>query len=95
VFCSREGTWLYKSNFTRYIFKPMLRKAGLPDIRFHDLRHGNASWLLAMGENPKVVQERLGHADISLTLGTYSHCLPAVHKKAADNLDKAFKKLGS
>ena len=50
--------------------------------------------MLAIGENPKTVQERLGHSQISLTLDTYSHVLPAVHKKAADNIDRAFRKPG-
>jgi integrase len=94
VFCSREGTWLYKSNFTRYVFKPMLRKAGLLDVRFHDLRHGHATMMLFLGEHPKVVQERLGHAQISVTLDTYSHVLPGVHKQAASNFDRAFRNLG-
>ena len=94
VFCSTAGTWLLKSNFTRRVFKPALKGAGLPDVRFHDLRHGHATLMLAMGENPKTVQERLGHSQISLTLDTYSHVLPAVHKSAADNIDRAFKNPG-
>lgn len=91
VFCDHKGGWLRKSNFVRQIFKPMLKKAGLPDIRFHDLRHGHATWLLSLGEHPKVVQERLGHAQIALTLDVYSHVLPTVQRKAADSLNTAFR----
>jgi integrase len=94
VFCDRRGGWLRKSNFTRQIYKPLLKRAGLPDVRFHDLRHGHATLMLSLGEHPKVVQERLGHAQISLTLDTYSHVLPSVQKEAAANLDRAFRKLG-
>jgi integrase len=94
VFCDRRGGWLRKSNFTRQIYKPLLERAGLPDIRFHDLRHGHATLMLALGEHPKVVQERLGHSQITLTMDTYSHVLPSVQKKAAENLDQAFRKLG-
>ena len=94
VFCDRRGGWLRKSNFTRRVLKPMLKRAALPDIRFHDLRHGHATLMLSLGEHPKVVQERLGHAQISLTMDTYSHVLPSVQKEAAANLDRAFRKLG-
>ena len=51
--------------------------------------------MFEMSENPKVVQERLGHSQINLTLDTYSHVLPAVHKKAAKNIDQAFRNLGA
>jgi hypothetical protein len=53
------------------------RGAGLPRMRFHDLRHAHASLLLAAGVHPKVVQERLGHSQVSVTLDTYSHVAPA------------------
>jgi integrase len=59
----------------------------LPTIRFHDLRHGHASWLLAQGENIKVVQERLGHSTPAFTLTAYSHVLPGVHEQAAARLE--------
>ncbi len=68
-------------------FKPLLRRAGLPCIRFHDLRHTAATLLLAEGIHPKIVQEKLGHAQISLTLDTYSHALPSIQREAADKLE--------
>jgi len=69
-------------------FKEALQQTKLPDIRFHDLRHTSATLLLQQGTHPKVVQERLGHADISLTLNTYSHVLPSIQEEAAEKLDK-------
>jgi integrase len=87
VFCDRLGGPLRKSNFTRRSFKPLLRAAGLPNIRFHDLRHAAASLLLKLGVHPKVVQERLGHSRVSLTLDTYSHLMPSIQRSAATKLD--------
>jgi len=57
-----------------------MRRAGLPRIRFNDLRHTSASLLLMAGENIKVVSERLGHEDIEITLKTYSHVLPMMRR---------------
>ena len=68
-------------------FKRLLKKAELPDIRFHDLRHTAATLMLQQGVHPKVVQERLGHSDISMTLNTYSHVLPVMQDEAAEKLD--------
>jgi integrase len=70
-------------------FQRALARAGLPRMRFHDLRHGTASLLLAEGVNPRVVMERLGHSTIALTLGTYSHVIPALDQEAAMRLDRA------
>jgi integrase len=92
VFCGRGGGPLRKSNFCKRHFKPLLKAAGLPNIRFHDLRHTAATLLLLAGEHPKVVQERLGHARISLTMDTYSHVLPNIQAGAVDKLDILFPK---
>jgi len=69
--------------------KLVLAGAGLPDIRFHDLRHTHATLLLALGENPRVVQERLGHSTASLTLQVYSHVLPDLQAEAARKIGEA------
>lgn len=58
-----------------------------PDIRSHDLRHAHATLLLAASVHPKVVQERLGHSQISLTLDTYSHVIPSLQSEAADRFE--------
>ena len=59
----------------------------LPNIRFHDLRHTAATLMFQQGIHPKIVQERLGRADISLTLNTYSHVLPNMQEEAAEKFD--------
>jgi integrase len=69
-------------------FKKHAKNAGLPEIRFHDLRHTAATLMLSAGIHPKVVQEMLGHSQISLTLDTYSHVLPTLQNEAAEKMDE-------
>ena len=76
VFASTIGTSLDPSNLVARSFKPLLKRAGLPDIRFHDLRHTCATLLLSEGVLVKVVQEILGHSSVSVTMDVYSHDLP-------------------
>lgn len=68
-------------------FEALLVTAGLPRQRFHDLRDACASLLLAQGVSPQVVMETLGHSQISLTLNTYSHVIPALGRAAAEQMD--------
>ena len=70
-------------------FKTLLKRAGLPEIRFHDLRHSAATILLSMGVHPKVVQELLGHNQISMTMDIYSYALPTMQKDAVIKLNDA------
>ena len=72
-------------------FKPLLKKANLPEIRLYDLRHTTATLLLSKGVNPKIVSERLGHASIVLTLDTYSHVLPTMQDDATEKLEMLLK----
>ncbi|HEY4385269.1 MAG TPA: site-specific integrase [Ktedonobacteraceae bacterium] len=90
VFCGPDGTYLSPGHHGLVQLKNLLRKAGLPDIRFHDLRHCTASLLLAEGVHPKVVQEILGHTEISMTMNVYSHVLPTMQKDAMNRLDDLF-----
>lgn len=88
VFKSSTGTALDGQNVARS-FARLLDRAGLPRMRFHDLRHSCASLLLAQGVAPRVVMETLGHSRISVTLDTYTHVLPALQREAADAMDRA------
>lgn len=72
------------------MLKRRAQKAGLPPIRLHDLRHPHASTLINLGTPPKVVQERLGHASIQMTLDLYSHLYPDKQKDVADKLSQYF-----
>jgi integrase len=87
VFPSSIGTPIEDTNLLKR-FKGLLNQAGLPDIRFHDLRHTAATLMLLQGIHPKVVQERLGHSDISMTLSIYSHVLPSMQDDVADKMDE-------
>ena len=89
IFPSPYGTILDQSKVNK-VYKQCLSKAGLPNLRFHDLRHSAATLMLQEGIHPKVVQERLGHSDISLTLNTYSHVLPSMQEEAAEKMDNLF-----
>lgn len=70
--------------------KKLLHEAGLPSLRFHDLRHSAATILLAMGISPKLIQERLGHSDITITLGLYGHVTGSMQDQAMQALDAHF-----
>jgi integrase len=85
VFPSQRGTLADGPNVT-HRFHKLLKQAGLPPMRFHDLRHACASLLLVQGVHPRVVMETLGHSQISLTMNTYSHVLPVLQQEAADKM---------
>jgi integrase len=87
VFCTSIGTHLNPSKDVLDQLKVLLKKAGLPDIRFHDLRHSTATLLLSEGVHPKVVQELLGHSNISMTMDVYSHVLPSMQQDAIGRLN--------
>lgn len=89
VFANEVGRPFEAGNILRRSFSPLLAKAGLPHMRFHDLRHTAATLLLGRGINPKIVSEMLGHASIQITLGLYSHVLPHMQQQAADAMDDA------
>jgi len=86
VFTTSRGTPLDGANASR-AFQLVLRRAGLPRIRFHDLRHTCASLLLAQGTNMRVIMEQLGHSQISLTMNTYSHVMPEALQDAAERME--------
>jgi integrase len=88
VFCQPDGKPLHLHNIVSRDFRRVTKKAKLPRIRFHDLRHSHATDLLAHGEHPKVVSERLGHYDPAFTLRVYSHVLPGMQAQAAMRLEE-------
>ena len=89
IFASETGEHLNRHYLTRRSFKPLLKRAGLPEIRFHDLRHTCATLLLTRNVNPKIVSEMLGHSSIAITLDTYSHVLPNMRDQAAAAMEEA------
>jgi integrase len=88
VFTSTIGTPVDVGNLTYRSFRQLLKRTDLPRIRFHDLRHTCATLLLSKGTHPKIVQEMLGHANISMTMDTYSHVLPDMQEKAVSAMDE-------
>ena len=111
VFCTKGGELLRKNNVRSSSYMGILKRANqkfteqaekkgvipelLPIIRFHDLRHTAATIMLSQGVHPKIVQERLGHSTISMTLATYSHVLPTMQKEAAEKLDRLYRTVGA
>jgi integrase len=90
IFVTNVGTLVNPENLVNRSFKPLLKQAGLPEIRFHDLRHTCATPLLGRGVHPKMVQELLGHATIGMTLDTYSHYMPSMGNQASGAMGDAF-----
>jgi len=83
----QKGKTLLPDTVTHAWIK-LVRRIGLEGIRLHDARHSHASLMLKQGTHPKIVQERLGHASISLTLDTYSHVVPGLQEAAANRFDE-------
>jgi integrase len=90
VFASEAGTLINPTNLRKRHFASLLKRAGLPaDTRFHDLRHTCATLLLEKAVHPKFVQELLGHANIAITLDTYSHVIPGMGDATARAMEDA------
>jgi integrase len=87
IFATETGTIINPSNLRNRSLKPLLGRAGLRPIRFHDLRHTCATLLLSKDVNPKIVSEMLGHSSVSITLDIYAHLLPDMQEKAAKALE--------
>jgi integrase len=87
VFTTEVGTLINPSNLRKRSFTPLLQRAGVPHIRFHDLRHTCATLLLSRNVHPKYVQELLGHATIAVTLDTYSHLIPGMGTHTAKAME--------
>jgi integrase len=89
IFTTTIGTPLDGPSVTK-AFQRLLANAGLPRLRFHDLRHSCATLLLVQGVPARVIMEILGHSSIALTMNTYSHVMPSLKREAADAMDRVF-----
>ena len=87
VFATSKGIPRDARNIINRSFDPLLEKARLPPIRFHDLRHTCATLLLGKGIHPRIIQGILGHASIGLTLDTYSHVLPDLQDQGVSAME--------
>jgi integrase len=88
VFANGIGRPIEATDLLQRRFFPLLKQAGLPRIRFHDLRHTAATLLLLQGIHPKVVSEMLGHSQVGITLNLYSHVLPNMQRHASAAMDR-------
>ena len=89
VFIRPDGSPINPNAIT-LAFRRIIKRAGLKNIRIHDLRHTHATLMLKAGIHPKIVSERLGHANIAITLDIYSHVLPGLQEAAAEKFDMIF-----
>ena len=89
VFTTETGAPINPSNLRQRSFAPLLKRAGLPQMRFHDLRHTCATLLLSRGVHPKFVHELLGHATTAITLDTYYHVMPSMGDATASAMEDA------
>lgn len=92
MFPNAVGQPLRGNHILQRNFAPILQRAGLPPMRFHDLRHAAATLLFMQGIHPKIVSKMLGHSTISMTLDTYSHVLPDMQRDATAAFDQLFGK---
>ena len=91
VFASETGAPLTRDFVDRRSFKPLLKRAGLPEKRLHDLRHTCATLLLGQGLHPTLVQKLLGHASVVMTLNRYSHWIPSMGDQTARAMEAALR----
>ena len=88
VFTNTIGNHVDVHNLRKRAYPGLLNRAGLRHVRFHDLRHSTATLLLSLGIHPKIVQEILGHTNISVTMDIYSHAMPTLQKDAMESLNE-------
>lgn len=91
VFCHPDGKPYLPDSVTN-AWTQLVRRIGLAGVRLHDARHTHATLMMKQGTNPKVVQERLGHSSIAVTIDTYSHVVPGIQEAAALRFDEGLNK---
>ena len=89
IFPNEGGNPIDHDNMCRRYFKPALKKAGLKNLRFHDLRHTYASLLIEQGENIKYIQTQLGHSSPTMTLNVYAHLMRLYNQESAQRLENS------
>jgi integrase len=90
VFTNERGGAVEPRNLLSRSFAPLLSEAGIPHVRFHDLRHTAATLMAAQGVHTKVVSEMLGHASVGITLDLYSHVTPSMAQQAVTAMENLF-----
>ncbi len=88
VFPNNEGNYQSAENMMKRRFIPALNRAGIEQIRFHDLRHTYASLLISKDLNIKYIQKQMGHSSFEVTMNTYAHLMPEVYEKSKQAIDK-------
>jgi integrase len=90
VFVNIVGNPPHSSGFTAFTWARAKRQAGLEGVRWHDLRHTAVAFAIEQGAHAKAIQERMGHASVSVTLDRYGHLLPSLGERIADGRDSTF-----
>jgi integrase len=91
VFVNTRGNSPHVSSFSSQTWRKARVAVGRPDLRWHHLRHTAVALAIAQGAHPKTIQERMGHASITVTLDRYGHLFPALGREVADDLDKVYR----
>ena len=91
VFPRLDGSVVYPDTVS-HAFADIIKRAGLPHVRLHDLRHTHATMIMEQGVSPKVVSERLGHASVAITLDTYSHVLPGLQEEVGLKFEEGMRR---
>lgn len=92
MWATKYGTRPNGNGWRRKVWRASLLRSGLPHLRFHDLRHTAAALAIGEGAHPVLVQRRLGHASVTITLGVYGHLFPEADENVADRLDEAWRR---
>jgi integrase len=90
VFVNTRGNPPHASSFSSQTWKKARLAVGRPDLRWHHLRHPAVALAIAQGAHPKTIQERMGHASVTITLDRYGHLFPALGRQVADGLDTVY-----
>jgi integrase len=91
VFVNTRGKAPHASSFSSQTWRKARLAVGRPDLRWHDLRHAAVALAIGQGAHPKAIQERMGHASITITLDRYGHLFPALGRQVADGLDRVYR----